>query len=283
MVEGVHFFASEEAYYIAWKAVATTLSDLAAMGACAHSILLNISLPKLTQSWLQGFAAGLEAICNQYQVDIVGGDTTHSPTMVVSVTAIGTMPQGGKPLCRRGAADQDLILVTNHIGAAAYALQHYETLKASNNNDISAQFLLAALRQPLPQLKLGQALHGYASALIDISDGLLQDVAHIARASHLQAHIDLDAIPLAPAHLAHMAKAIDLQIAVAAATGGDDYQLCTTMSVSQWQQFGQHSAAATHFTVIGRMHQCAQAACAVKAYWQRTELQIDKLGYQHFS
>ena len=171
LVAGRHFPLNTSAHAIGWKSVAVNLSDLAAMGATAHSILLALSLPKIEDDWLAEFSRGVAECCKTYNVQLIGGDTTQSPTLTVSITALGWI-KTAQAILRSGAQVGDLIVVSGEIGSAAYALRHPNSA------------LQATLDYPQPQLALGQSLVGFASSMIDISDGLAQDLGHILSASN---------------------------------------------------------------------------------------------------
>ncbi len=219
LIEGRHFPIGTDAYSIGWKAAAVNLSDLAAMGATAHSILLALTLPKADPDFLQALADGLFALCDQSNVALVGGDTTRADTLSLTVTALGWIP-AGQAIQRSGAQIGDLIVVSNTLGDSAYALQHPKL----------DQTLKSSLDRPIPRLSLGQALRGYASAMIDISDGLAQDLEHILVASQVAGWIDVDQLPFS-----QPLRALTLaERAHYALCGGDDYELCFTISAQKY-------------------------------------------------
>lgn len=225
LVAGRHFPLDTPAHAIGWKSVAVNLSDLAAMGARPHSILLALSLPSADDDWLCQFSQGLFECCQRYGVQLIGGDTTASPTLTITVTALGWIPSD-QAILRQAAQVGDLICVTGEMGNAAYALQH------------PGSALQATLDYPHPQVSLGQQLRDYASSMIDISDGLGQDLGHILSASNVGAVIDLAKIPTHP-----LLQALPnpgkwhYQL-----NGGDDYQLCFTLSPDKFNTFMQRYA-----------------------------------------
>ncbi len=218
LIAGRHFPVKTDAYSIGWKAVAVNLSDLAAMGAAPHSILLALTLPKADSDFLAKLAEGIFALCDASNVTLIGGDTTRGDTLSLTVTALGWTPTG-QAIRRNGAQVGDLIVVSNTLGDAAYALQHL-------NDPLLNPSLKSRLDRPTPRLALGQALRGYASAMLDISDGLAQDLGHILTASDVAGRIDVEKLPFS----AILTTLNNEQRATLALGGGDDYELCFTIS-----------------------------------------------------
>lgn len=218
LVAGRHFPIDTRGYAIGHKAVAVNLSDLAAMGATPYAILLGLSLPQslANEAWLADFTRGMAEICRQFNVELIGGDTTRSEVLTLSVTALGFVPHG-QAITRGGAQVGDIICVSGDIGSASFALS--EILAGTKSA------LQHALDLPIPQVTLGQQLRGFASGMIDISDGLGQDLGHILSASQVGALIDLAKIP-AHALLQALPKQVRWQHQM---NGGDDYQLCFTL------------------------------------------------------
>ncbi len=227
LVMGRHFPTSTCAHAIGFKSVAVNLSDLAAMGAAPYGILLGLSLPMALahdERWLGEFALGLVDICTPYGVELIGGDTTRSQTLTISVTALGFVPTN-KAILRNGAKMGDVICVSGEIGSASHALSNI--LK---NECTPLQF---ALDYPMPQVALGQKLADYANSMIDISDGLGQDLGHILTASGVGATLYLDKIPCHESlnQLPFFQKYQHIL------NGGDDYQLCFTLSKENFDKF----------------------------------------------
>ncbi|WP_040728376.1 thiamine-phosphate kinase [Thiomicrorhabdus sp. Kp2] len=241
LVSGVHFPENASAYDIAWKAVAVNLSDLAAMGAKPGFYSLALTIPNNDQAWLVDFAKGLADICSAYKIPLIGGDTTKGP-LTITVTAQGFVERG-TALKRSGAKVGDLICVTNTIGDGALGLKvAFNELPGLVKQEMTQEqslHLLNALNRPEPQLAIGQYLPKIANSAIDISDGLLADLNHILEASNkliesggkrLSAKIELDSIPLSNAAKLYIDKTGDWKTILA---GGDDYQLCFTLSEEQ--------------------------------------------------
>ena len=235
LVAGRHFPLDTSAHAIGWKCVAVNLSDIAAMGAQPHSILLALSLPQIDHAWLKEFSRGLYDCCDQFGVRLIGGDTTQSPHLTLSVTALGWIPNG-LAVKRSGAQVGDLICVSGTVGDAAFALQHI------------GHPLQQRLDYPTPRCELGTQLKNLAHSMIDVSDGLAQDLGHILKASQVGAKIYLDQLPVHKA-LHHLSDEQQWQYALA---GGDDYELCFTISPQNYEAFLQNKPK-TPTTIIGKI------------------------------
>nr|WP_275694149.1 thiamine-phosphate kinase [Alcaligenes ammonioxydans] len=227
LIEGQHFFADVDPFLLGHKALAVNLSDLGAMGAKPRACLLALSMPDVRPPWLEAFSAGLFQLADQAQCPLIGGDTTRSRQgVVISITVLGEVP-AGQALRRSAARPGDDIWLTGTLGAADIALRLLQGRLAVDPARLAAS--RAALEQPWPPYRLGHALAGVAHAAIDVSDGLVQDLGHIATASQCAAHLDWDALPLDRALLGLPAS---LQ-REAALVGGDVFQLCFTAAPEQ--------------------------------------------------
>lgn len=261
LVSGRHFPVDTAAHAVGWKAVAVNLSDIAAMAAKPHSILLALSMPTVDHDWLQGFSDGLYACCERYGVQLIGGDTTQNPHLSLTVTAMGWIEQG-QAVVRSGAQVDDLIVVSGSIGDAAFALQH------------PGHALQQRLDYPTPRCELGLQLQGLASAMIDISDGLVQDLGHILTASQVGAEVELNHLPL-DIQLHGLAENLRWQYALA---GGDDYELCFTISSENYQKLLALQPQ-VNLSVIGRIQ--SQSGLRFTLNGNAQPLQLH--GYQHFA
>ncbi|WP_353142260.1 thiamine-phosphate kinase [Acinetobacter pragensis] len=260
-VAGRHFPLNTDPHAIGWKSVAVNLSDIAAMGAKPHSILLALSLPQIDHAWLKGFSQGLYDCCDQFGVSLIGGDTTQSPHLTITVTALGWI-ESGKAVTRSGAMPDDLICVSGTVGDAAYGLQHL------------GHPLQKRLDYPTPRCQLGQQLKGLASSMIDISDGLAQDLGHILDASSVGAILQLENIPLCP-EVAKLEQEKKWQTALA---GGDDYELCFTISPNNYQLLMQQKLD-VNLTIIGQITQ----NLGLTYFQNGVNCSIPFHGYQHFA
>lgn len=220
--QGIHFPAATTASDMGYKTMAAGLSDIAAMGAQPLAVNLSLSLPEPDAQWLAGFAEGFFELIDQHQMQLTGGDTTRGP-LSISVTVMATVP-AGKALRRSGAQPGDRIYVTGTLGDAGAALRILQgKLKQPARR---RKALINRLNRPTPRVATGMLIRDYASACIDISDGLTADLSHILTQSGLAATLHMDQIPLSK----------ELKDCLHAAGGwtiplnaGDDYELCFTI------------------------------------------------------
>lgn len=220
LVAGIHFFPDTDPYQLGWKTLAVNLSDLAAMGARPRWVLLAGSLPEVDEAWISAFSDGLFACATRYAVDLVGGDTTRGP-LNLCLTALGEVPIGAA-LRRDGAREGDDLWISGQPGLAALGLAYLQ-----GRADLPEKLVtrcIAALQKPTPRIELGLALlkRNLAHAAIDVSDGLLADLGHIAERSGIDAEVYEAQLPYLPVGVDAM-QARNAQIA-----GGDDYELVFT-------------------------------------------------------
>lgn len=222
LVAGRHFPETADAFDIGWKSLAVNLSDLAAMGATARWVALAITLPDNDENFLRDFSRGFFALADQENVSLVGGDTTRGP-LSITVTAMGTVPVAAA-LRRDGAHPGDDLYVSGTVGDAGLGLRLALGQWLDELSPAARDIALTRLHRPQPQLALGAALRGLASAAMDVSDGVAQDLGHLLHASGVGAELALEALPLSPA-----LQSIDPAFAVILAlTSGDDYELLFT-------------------------------------------------------
>lgn len=222
MVAGVHFLASDPPADIAAKLLRVNLSDVAAMGAAPLAYTLVTALPKaIGDDWLAAFAAGLAEEQARFGIGLAGGDSVStSGPISLTVTAFGLVPTG-EGLPRSGGKPGDLVFVTGTIGDAALGLRIQ--LDGRDPADADEAYLLGRLRRPEPRMSVGPLLRGIARAALDVSDGLVADLGHIAEESALRAEIDVDRVPLSDAARRALSRGT---VSIAALiTGGDDYEL----------------------------------------------------------
>lgn len=221
LVDGVHFPAGFDARFVGHRALAVNLSDLAAMGAEPAWALLGLTMPAADEPWLAGFSAGFDALARRHGVALVGGDTTRGP-LTVTVTLAGTVP-AGRALARDGARAGDDLWVSGTPGDAAAGLAILQG--RLNAQGRARDALLARFQQPQARVALGTALRGLATACIDVSDGLLGDLAKLCAASGVGADVASRELPLS----AGLCSAAAPEARVAwALGGGDDYELLFT-------------------------------------------------------
>lgn len=220
MVENIHFFADINPEQLGHKLLAVNLSDLASMGAKPLSVTLALTLPKVNEEWLTGFAKGFLSLAQHYNVDLIGGDTTSGP-LTLTVQALGLVPHG-KALTRSSAKLGDFIYVTGPLGDAGLGLKIKQGYACSDPDNALKRF-----NCPTPHVEIGLALIDIANSCIDISDGLAADLGHILKKSQVGACLDWEALPLSSAVRAYIGDTDDWQLPLNA---GDDYELCFTVS-----------------------------------------------------
>jgi thiamine-monophosphate kinase len=222
LVEGVHFPAATHPADIGYKALAVSLSDMAAMGAEPRWAMLALTLPVSDEPWLESFSKGFFNLAERYGVQLIGGDTTRGP-LAITVQIHGLVP-AGTALRRSAARSGNLIYVTGEVGDAGLALlllQEKISLSAEQ-----AACVMTRLNRPEPRVKEGLALRGIAHAAIDLSDGLVADLGHILKASEVGATLYMERLPLSPAVTSVLDKADGWNLPLNA---GDDYELCFTV------------------------------------------------------
>ncbi|TKB45162.1 thiamine-phosphate kinase [Thalassotalea mangrovi] len=273
LVAGVHFPNDASARSIGHKAVAVNLSDLAAMGAEPCWISVAVTLPEVDTEWLREFTAGIFELTEYFNVQLIGGDTTSGP-LSITITAQGTVPQG-KALCRNGAANGDWVYITGDVGKAGLALQAIRNQVELSPREKNA--VMEALNYPKPQVLAGQIIREYASAAIDISDGLLADVTHLCRASKLGVNIDVNDIPIAEVLIDKLGEEGAARLAL---TAGDDYQLIFTVSdTNKVALETELSHANIKISCIGQMNKSEQ----INITRGDTSLSFSESGFEHFS
>ena len=259
MVAGVHFPCDSFPEDIGFRAVSVAVSDLAAMGARPLGMTVALTLPEVDELWLNAFSQGLAAAVSEYQLPLVGGDTTRGP-LSISVQVMGALPMT-LALLRSGARVGDQVYVSGTLGDAAGALAFLQGQWQPTPD--YAEYLLDRFHRPRARLELGWALLGLATAAIDVSDGLLADAGHIAAASGVKICIETELLPLSAALCSYDCPQTILQWALG---GGDDYELCFCLPADESPPAGS--------TRIGQV----QAGAGVDF-----GLDIDiPHGYQHF-
>ena len=242
---GVHFFPDDPPQAVARKALRINLSDLAAKGAEPLAFLMAIALPEnFAPGWLEGFARALGEDAAFYRCPLLGGDTDRSPGGVtVHIAAFGSVPHGTM-VRRAGARPGDRIVVTGTIGDAALGLVLRRDKTAAERwrlDDAMRQHLLDRYLVPQPRNAIAEALRRYASAAIDVSDGLAGDLAKLARASGVGIDAAVEAVPLSAA--ARRALAAEPAVIETILTGGEDFEIIAAVAPDKVE--GLRAAAAS--------------------------------------
>lgn len=291
LVSGVHFPIDTCAYDIAWKALAVNLSDLAAMGAKPGFYSMGLTIPESDPSWLKSFAGGFRALSRRFDLPLIGGDTTRGP-LTVTVTAHGWVEKG-TALLRSGANAGDWVCVTGPLGDGGLGLMFaLDTLSAEQRSwfdQDQVECSLQALNAPIPQLKAGRVIRGFASSAIDISDGLMADLGHILESSSakrktaLGAEVWLDALPLSAAMQRWIDKHSDWSLPLAA---GDDYHLCFTVHPDAWAKLHKEAREnGVELHRIGRITEATgkgEAVTVLDTEGGRAVEHQAQTGYRHF-
>lgn len=278
IVEGVHFLHDDPPDQIARKLLRVNLSDIAAKGAVPLGYILTCAFPRdVTGRWIAAFARGLKADQKQFDIHLLGGDTVSTPgPATFSATLFGEV-SGRTMLRRSGARAGDIICVTGTIGDGGLGLTEiltpHENLPATQR-----KYLAARYRLPQPRTRLGPALKGIATAALDVSDGLIQDLGHLADQSGLRAVIDLQAVPLSPP-----AKALarhDVELLSRAVAAGDDYEIAFTIPLKHLAKLKNAArAAGTPVTIIGHVENGRGVAVRLPT---GEIVEPETRGYDHF-
>ena len=257
LVADVHFKSTDQAKTIGHKSLAVSFSDIAAMGATPKWVLLNLTLPELDKKWCSAFIQGFADLLTKHQAQLIGGDTTQGP-LSITVTVIGETP---KAITRNTAQVDDLIVVSGELGSAAFALHNPRKNKACNSQ----------LHSPEPRLDVAKQIKHMATAMIDVSDGLLADLRHICVASQVAAVIELTQIPI-NAVIKKDPNWVQYVLA-----GGDDYQLCFTIHSDDEDQLPEGCS------IIGQIIQAGEEPGGVMVLNQHQPIETEFSGYQHFN
>ncbi len=271
---GVHFPHDASAFDIGWKALAVNLSDLAAMGAVPAWALLSLTLPEPDAAFVDGLMQGFSRLAQATNIALVGGDTTRGP-LALCVTALGLV-EPSRALRRDGANVGDGVFVSGTLGDAAAGLRLWQG-DSSARGDARFQYLFQRLHRPTPRLALGEKLIGIANCAIDISDGLLADLSHVASASGVGIELDVDALPMSE-HLRQCfdeATARRLQL-----SGGDDYELAFTVPESRIEHL--HAIAESGGVAITRIGSVVAARGVRVRDAAGAWLDVANVGWDHF-
>ena len=207
-VAGVHFLKAMPAESIAYRSVATALSDIAAMGGNPVAFNLSLVMPKFNPDWMQAFRKGLQKISKEFQLPLIGGDLVKGP-LQISVTVLGKPEK--KILLRSNAQAGDILCLSGALGSGYMGLKEYKRNGELNNKTKPYLF-------PSAQIDYGRMIASIASSAIDISDGIIQDLSHLISSSGVGCNLDLEQVPV-----------VDKNYAKQCLEFGDDYQLLFTV------------------------------------------------------
>ncbi len=277
LVSGRHFPENTLPEHIATRAFCTCLSDLAAMGATPRWFTLGLTLPEADISWISSFSHALFDIADEYDCELVGGDTTQGP-LTITLQVHGFVTQGSA-LTRDAGVEGDAVFVTGALGDGAAGLELL--LSKPVVDDETQQYLARRFHRPEPQIIAGRTIVDYANAAIDISDGLVADLQHIARASHVDIEIDVEKLPISAAcQKVGGDKALHYAL-----IGGDDYQIAFTVPRKNIDVVNSLVAQKKlNATYIGELVTCQETYPKVRCLRDGQLLSIDnEKGYQHFA
>lgn len=258
--------------FLGHKALAVSLSDIAAMGGEPEWAMLSIAVPpKLWETrFLDGFYEGWMALARKFSVELIGGDVSRSPDkLVIDSVVIGAVEKG-KAIFRSGADHGDGIYVTGTLGGAAGGLK---LLENGADGDKNSDGLIQKQLKPEPQIKLGKLLQslGIATSMIDISDGLSSDLRHICEMSGVGAEIDAKLIPIEPLLREHFPADECLEMAL---NGGEDFQLLFTADEKKFS-----TVKPAGITQVGRI---IENTAGVELIRPGSKTQLQPKGYRHF-
>lgn len=282
VVEGVHYLADDPPETIARKALRVNLSDLAAKGARPAGFVLTLALRSQEDAWLRPFADALGEDARNFVCPLLGGDTVSTPgPQMISITAFGRVPRG-RMVGRTGARPGDRILVTGTIGDAALGLDVLKSgaAAAALTSDVAArEALVSRYRVPQPRNLLAQAVLDFATAAMDVSDGLAGDLTKLCAASGVSASVDVASVPLSAAAVGLLARNIICVETLLA--GGDDYEvLCTVPSAQSDALIAAGRAVGVAVTAIGTIIEGHERPRFLDEQGQ--ELSLARLSYSHF-
>jgi thiamine-monophosphate kinase len=269
IAEGVHFLPGDPPASVGWKLVTVNLSDLAGKGAEPIAALMGFTLGSKAE-WEERFLSGVAAACETYGLALVGGDTIALPRGAPRVFGLTAIGRGGENIpSRAGGKAGDALWLVGLLGDAAAGLA---VLQADEK---AAGTLVEAYRRPIPQLAVGRLLAPLATAMMDVSDGLLIDALRLCAASRCGATIDLDQLPLSRAYIAE--RGADRRARLWAATGGDDYALLAALP----PDFGPLSLSLPSGTILARIGTLTEAK-GLKLFDAAGEVPLpEQLGYEH--
>lgn len=273
-IEGIHFPQEVDPAIVAQRSLAAALSDLAAMGSKPVGVTGAITLPGVAPAWLSAFSQTLKACLARWQSPLIGGNISQGRVLSITWTVLGSVPFE-EFISRCGASAGADIYVSGWPGRAGLALAQ------RLNGETATKTLAPHYEAPQPRLELGQNLRGIASAMIDVSDGLLADLQHLLDASGLGAELDLATLSfdtiLAEAAISEVAaRRMTL-------TAGDDYELCFTADSEHRAAIGRLAdVLGLPLTRIGK----TQTQAGIRFLNRPEDLSVDELssqqGYQHF-
>jgi thiamine-monophosphate kinase len=280
IVAGVHFLPDDPPDTVARKALRVNLSDLAAKGADPAGFVLTLALRDVNEAWLAPFACALGEDADTFRCPLLGGDTVSTPgPAMISVTAFGRVPLG-KMVKRSTARAGDVLVVSGTIGDAALGLAILKGEGGPLDNDTGARAgLVERYRIPQPRVALAHVVRDHASAAMDVSDGLMGDLAKLCDVSGVSAVVEAAALPLSGP--ARTWLSIDPSLIARLVSGGDDYEILCAVPENRLAAFQLAArSAGVPVSVIGRIVAGRSAPRLVDA--GNREIPLQRRSYSHF-
>ena len=281
LAAGTHFLATANPISVGYKALASNLSDIAAMGAKPTWVSLALTLPEPDEEWLNGFCEGFFGLAKQHHVQLIGGDTTKGP-LSITITVQGIVPRG-EALTRKGAKTGDDIYVTGLLGDSAAGLD----VLLNTSKQIKTELELELERRhyySTPRVELAQRLRSLCHSALDISDGLISDLAHILKQSDMSARIDVSKLPISDELVKYFYGSRE-QCQKTALTSGEEYELCFTAPKENREAIKQITTLLNQkVSIIGEIvdESFTNIQDSVQLHEQMTKLDWTLYGYDHF-
>ncbi len=277
LVENTHFTSQQPPASIGYKSLAVSLSDIAAMGGTPKWVLLNLTLPSYSQSWLEDFTKGFGELITHYNLTLIGGDTTkvvNNGPISITITVLGLSAQDN--MTRTGAATGDGIFITGNLGEPMYILD-----RLISNQDVRDR---NKYYYPLPKVQAGQFVNTYATAAIDLSDGLIADLGHVLKQSGKAAVINSNALPIAEVLLANQDMIARDKFYQYILAGGDEYEIIFTAPMKYKSILEEHTPAkVTHIGTIEDLSVLNGQKSTNNIVIENLDVKLDNFGWEHFS
>ncbi|MGR6860959.1 thiamine-phosphate kinase [Aliivibrio salmonicida] len=280
LAAGTHFLADANPELIGYKALASNLSDLAAMGAKPTWVSLALTLPEPDEKWLEGFCKGFFGLAKQYNVQLIGGDTTKGP-LSITITVHGIVPKG-EAMTRKGAKLGDDIYVTGPLGDSAAGLEIL-LRRSPQSQTALEQELEHRHYYSTPKVELAQQIRHLCHSALDISDGLISDLGHILKQSNVSAKIDVNRLPVSNELVKYYDDEDKYQ--KVALTSGEEYELCFTASKENREAIRQITTLLNHnVSIIGEIVNgpFTNLQNSMQLYKETVLLDWALYGYDHF-
>ena len=288
LIEGIHFDLSYMPLkHLGYKAIITNLSDIYAMNAYPKQITVSIAVSnRFSLEAIDEIYKGIQLACKNYNVDLIGGDTSSSVTgLILSVSVLGTVPKN-KIVKRKGAKENDLLVVSGDLGGAFAGLQVLEREKAvfkvnPNSQPDLSKYSYCIERQLKPEARkdiidLFEELDIIPTSMIDISDGLSSEVLHLSKGSEVGFHLFEDKIPIDPI-VSLTCEEFKLNPSTVALNGGEDYELLFTIDQNSYDKIKDHP----YLTIIGHATDIKNGCKIISGLGQQIE--ITAQGWESFS